>query len=69
MAPLLREWWLKAHNMFYEAQLPALCHQYQEDGIVTDNLAALAEKASAQPVTDMAAFCGEYLQIFNVTFL
>ena len=65
VAPLLREWWLKAHNMFYEAQLPALCHQYQENGIVTDNLAALAEKASAQPVTDMAAFCGEYLQIFN----
>ena len=37
----------------------------EENGIVTDNLAALAEKASAQPVTDMAAFCGEYLQIFN----
>ena len=65
VAPLLREWWLKAHNMFYEAQLPALCHQYQETGLVTENLQALAGKASMDPVTDMATFCGEYLQIFN----
>ena len=65
VAPLLREWWLKAHNMFYEAQLPALCHQYQETGVVTENLTSLAEKASMEPVTDMAAFCGDYLQIFN----
>ena len=65
VAPLLREWWLKAHNMAYEAQLPALCHQYQETGVVTDNLTALADKASEAPITDMAAFCGDYLQIFN----
>ena len=65
VAPLLREWWLKAHNMFYEAQLPALCHQYQETGVVTENLTSLAEKASMEPVTDMATFCGDYLQIFN----
>ncbi len=65
VAPLLREWWLKAHNMFYEAQLPALCHQYQETGVVSENLTALAEKASMEPVTDMATFCGDYLQIFN----
>ena len=65
VAPLLREWWLKAHDMAYEAQLPALCHQYQETGVVTDNLTALADKASEAPITDMAAFCGDYLQIFN----
>ena len=65
VAPLLREWWLKAHNMFYEAQLPALCHQYQESGVVSENLTSLAEKASAEPIADIATFCGDYLQVFN----
>ena len=28
VAPLLRSWWLNAHNMVYNAGLPALCHEY-----------------------------------------
>ena len=28
IAPLLRSWWLSAHDMVYNASLPALCHDY-----------------------------------------
>ena len=65
VAPLLREWWLKAHDMLYNAQLPALCHQFQETGEVSENLTKLAAESSLQPVGDIATFCGDYLQIFN----
>ena len=65
VAPLLREWWLKAHDMLYNAQLPALCHQYQETGVASENLTKLAAESSLQPISDIAAFCGDYLQIFN----
>ena len=65
VAPLLREWWLKAHDMLYNAQLPALCHQFQETGELNDKLILLASDSSLQPVNDMATFCSDYLQIFN----
>ena len=65
VAPLLREWWLKSHDMIYNAQLPALCHQFQATGETTEQLTKLATESSIQPVEDMAAFCGDYLQIFN----
>ncbi|MDE5774536.1 MAG: MFS transporter, partial [Muribaculaceae bacterium] len=35
VAPMLRSWWLEAHNLIYNADLPALCHQYLS---VTDNM-------------------------------
>ena len=67
VAPLLREWWLKANDMVYNAQLPALCHDYQSTGVVTENLTKLANEASlaAEPVANMGEFTSNYLQIFN----
>jgi len=71
VAPLLREWWLKAHHMLYNAQLPALCHEYLDKGqAMTAEKMANLEQLAGQ-VTDgsvmenMGAFCNEYLQIFN----
>ena len=69
VAPILRQWWLGANGMTYNAQLPALCHEY------INNAAAMAPEALANlqqlmtaaggAITDMAAACSQYLQIFN----
>ena len=70
VAPLLREWWLKAHNWAYNADLPALCHQYIEKGasMASDqltNLNHLVEQVSGSVPADMGAFCSQYLDVFN----
>ena len=66
VAPLLREWWLKAHDMIYNAQLPALCHQFQESGNATEQLTKLAsESGFVAEGGNIAEFCGDYLQVFN----
>ena len=70
VAPLLREWWLKAHDMTYNAQLPALCHDYNANGAEMANFDKFVETAngatlSDAPIADIATFSNDYLQIFN----
>ncbi|MDE6295139.1 MAG: MFS transporter, partial [Muribaculaceae bacterium] len=75
VAPMLRSWWLEAHNLFYNADLPALCHQYLSvtDSMNTqniDNLYALASQvggsiSASSTAAEVSAFCSEYLKIFN----
>ena len=70
VAPLLRNWWLSANNMVYNAGLPALCHEYIEKGSAMAansmaNLSDLVGKASTVPVTDLGKFCTDYLDVFN----
>ena len=69
VAPLLRSWWLNAHNMVYNASLPALCHEYIEkaEQMSAEALGNL-NQLMAQCVGDtanMADSCAQYLQIFN----
>ena len=69
VAPLLRQWWLGVNGMEYNAQLPALCHEF------LNNAAGMGEQAMANltsmmtaaggSVADLAASCRNYLQIFN----
>ena len=72
VAPLLREWWLKAHQLVYNADLPALCHQYigladktQADPSFLSNLTELVQKVGGSLAADLTPFCTEYLRIFN----
>lgn len=70
IAPLLRSWWLSAHNMVYNAGLPALCHEYiakGADGMSAEAMGNLNQLMSqcVGATTDMAASCAQYLQIFN----
>lgn len=68
IAPVLRQWWLGTNGFTYNAQLPALCHEY------INNAAAMAPEALANlqnlmvevggTIADKAA-CSQYLQIFN----
>ncbi|WP_455609884.1 peptide MFS transporter [Bacteroides rodentium] len=70
VAPLLREWWLKAHSLAYNADLPALCHQYIKDGadMAADKLANFTEliaKVGGTATGDLGAFSNQYLDVFN----
>lgn len=73
VAPMLRSWWLGVHNLKYNADLPALCHQYlsvtdsmnMQD---TNNLYALIQQVGGtadQTAEYVSHFCTEYLQVFN----
>lgn len=69
IAPLLREFWLKAHDLAYNADLPRLCHKFINDATNmsagdTANLASLAEKVGFNGPVDLAS-CSNYLEIFN----
>lgn len=71
----VRNWWLKVHNFDYNASLPELCHQYIADsaGMASGSLDRLTEYAGkavldGSPVTDLAAFSNEYLEVFNRGF-
>ncbi len=69
IAPLLREFWLKAHHLAYNADLPRLCHKLLNDaGNMSAgdhaNLMELAEKVGYKGAVD-SGFCTQYLEIFN----
>ena len=68
VAPMLREWWLKAHNFIYNADMSALCHQYLADGQVTQKFTETMAN-SVLPTADYAGnltrFCSDYILTFN----
>ncbi len=67
VAPLLREFWLKAHNLAYNSDLPRLCHSFNDgtlNAVDADNLQKLATEVGNTGVVD-SAFCSNYLEIFN----
>ena len=69
VAPILRQWWLGTNGMVYNAQLPALCHEYinNASAMAPEALANLQQLmvAAGGQITDLAASCQQYLQIFN----
>ena len=72
VAPLLRQWWLGTNGMLYNAQLPALCHEYIASAAAMApealaNFQALVEKVtiSGEVPTDLTAFAQNYLDVFN----
>ena len=67
IAPFLREWWLKAHHLVYNADMSGLCHQFLADGQMTQKFTETMQ-AVLQPgynFTDTAAFCSDYITVFN----
>lgn len=74
VAPLLRGWWLGAHNLKYNAQLPELCHKYLSDSGAmnqqdTDNLMSFISQVGGDVTAGtqeaISNFCTQYLDIFN----
>jgi POT family proton-dependent oligopeptide transporter len=69
IAPYLRQWWLGVNNLTYDAGLPALCHQYLNEGAAMSadamaNLNELVVKVGGT-TSDLSAFCTQYLDVFN----
>lgn len=69
IAPILRSWWLGQNGLAYNAQLPALCHEYLS---VTDSMNGQNYENLYALVTDMGGnaeqiseFCTKYLDVFN----
>ena len=72
VAPLLREWWLENNGLLYNAQLPALCHEYIAGAAAMApealaNFQALVAKVSisGEMPADLTAFAQNYLNVFN----
>ena len=67
VAPLLRTWWLKAHNFIYNADMPALCHQFLKDGQVTTKFTETMGNSviDASVATDLTQFCSDYIGVYN----
>lgn len=71
VAPMLRSWWLRVHDMVYNAQLPALCHKFLNTGEIDANLGTLIASSNTGAAVDMAnldavgQFCTSYLDVFN----
>ena len=67
IAPFLREWWLKAHHLVYNADMSGLCHQFLADGQTTqkftETMSAVMQEGYV--FTDTAAFCSDYITVFN----
>ena len=70
IAPYLREWWLGVNSLQYNAELPALCHQFINGAEAmtaeaASNLQTLAQQVGGSLPADMGAFCQKYLEVFN----
>ncbi|MBQ9467359.1 MAG: peptide MFS transporter [Muribaculaceae bacterium] len=71
IAPYLREWWLGQNGLSYNAELPALCHQYLAGAQAMSaeamgNLNQLvAQVSNGAAIGDMGEFCQKYLNVFN----
>lgn len=67
IAPLLREWWLNAHNFKYNADITTLCHNFMANGEVTTKFTETMQKSVADgyQFVDNATFCSDYITVFN----
>ena len=73
VAPLLRSWWLNYNGMAYNADLPALCHQYIAAGasMAPEAIAKISELFASMSLTlptdttAAQAMCQDYLNVFN----
>ena len=67
VAPVLRTWWLKVHNFIYNADMPALCHQYLADGQATQKFTETMGNSVIDPaaVTDLTQFSSDYIEVYN----
>lgn len=78
IAPLIREWWLKAHNFVYNAAMSGLCHRYLNGTLqytdkegqfvdLTQKFVETSQDVVADPsmLADQSQFCSDYILTFN----
>ncbi len=64
VAPLIRSWYLKTQSLFYNADLPRLCHKFNQGTMEGNDLANLVELSKVQE-SGLGDFCTNYLQTYN----
>jgi len=67
----VRNWWLKTNGYLYNADLPELCHAYQDGTITpeaTNSFQQMANEVSGKTITDLASFAHDYLSVFVTGF-
>src|SRR5690554_171351 len=66
----VRNWWVEKNGYLYNADLPALAHQYLGNTITTEGGERFQRLAAevGYSGSDMAAFAGEYLNVFTTRF-
>ena len=68
VAPMLRTWWLKIHNFVYNADMPALCHQYLKDNQVTTKFTETMANSvlpTANYGDNLVQFSSDYIEVYN----
>ena len=67
VAPMLRTWWLKIHNFIYNADMPALCHQYLKDGVETTKFTETMSHSviNMDSASNLTQFCSDYIEVYN----
>lgn len=66
----VRNWWVEKNGFLYNADLPALAHQYLGNTITPEGASRLQNLASEVGFagTDLSAFSSEYLNVFTTGF-
>ena len=67
VAPMLRTWWLKIHNFVYNADMPALCHQYLKDGVATTKFTETMNNSiiGGGSAENLMQFSSDYIEVYN----
>jgi POT family proton-dependent oligopeptide transporter len=67
LAVMLRNWWVQFKGFSFNADLPALCHQFLGGNMATDARLRFTELAATQTGNaspDLTAFASQYLNVF-----
>lgn len=67
----VRNWWLKLHNLGYNAELPGYCHSLLKGNLNAqgmETMKSLVADVTTANVTDLGTFAKEYLNVFTTGF-
>ncbi|MDY0060816.1 MAG: peptide MFS transporter [Myxococcota bacterium] len=65
----VRTWYLGSHGLGYDADLPALCHQFLAGDLKNvAQLQELANKVTGTQVADLQAFVTNYIEVFSTGY-
>ncbi|MBP5516571.1 MAG: peptide MFS transporter [Bacteroidales bacterium] len=64
VAPLIRKWYLETKALFYNADLPRLCHKFVQGTMEGNDKANLLDLSKVQE-SGLSDFCTNYLNTYN----
>ncbi len=67
VAPMLRSWWLEVNGMIYNADFPAMCHQFLAGSaeLSAEQFMAKASELGYAANDTLTSFASSYLDVFN----